>query len=571
MRGMLPLAEVIAAVESQGERLRAEFYGAQGPRGRRGSCPLDREIEESLRESLTRLVDCAFAGEETEPSPGARQGEVWLVDPHDGTFEFMSGRRGSAISVALLRGGVPVLGVVHAPESPDRGHDTIAWAEGAGPMLRNGEPVKSDLSVVALAPGEIVFATASSAQRPETFSRAASPARYVAMPSIAYRMARVAAGDGVATVSLHGVHEYDIAAGMALIRAAGGICIDAQGRDLALEGNPRRTLSGCFAGAPQAARQLQSRDWAALGQEPRREVRVALGFPRRRQPSALSRAQGCLAGHVIGDALASQGPGAHELADGGVHKTIAGQPTDAGEMAITLARSLAGERKLDKEKLLDAYRTWLTSRPVEVAKTTERGLLGLHTSESESNGSLMRIAPAGIWAAGDPQRAARIAREDSALTHPNPVCLEACAGYAAAIAAGVGGANRNAMLDAAITHCTGPARASILLGAESTPPAEDGKRRGLVVASLQNAFFCLFHDGFEAALARTAAAGGDSGSNAAIACALIGAARGREAIPTRWLLRLLACRPLAEAGALRPRPIEYWPDDILELAEALLL
>jgi len=33
---------------------------------------------------------------------------------------------------------------------------------------------------------------------------------------------------------------------------------------------------------------------------------------------------------------------------------------------------------------------------------------------------------------------------------------------------------------------------------------------------------------------------------------------------------VLSCRPLAECGALRPRPIEYWPDDVLELAEALL-
>ena len=58
---------------------------------------------------------------------------------------------------------------------------------------------------------------------------------------------------------------------------------------------------------------------------------------------------------------------------------------------------------------------------------------------------------------------------------------------------------------------------------------------------------------------------------AAIAGALLGACHGREAIPARWIYPVLACRPLAEAGALRPRPIEYWPDDVLELAEALLL
>jgi ADP-ribosylglycohydrolase len=64
--------------------------------------------------------------------------------------------------------------------------------------------------------------------------------------------------------------------------------------------------------------------------------------------------------------------------------------------------------------------------------------------------------------------------------------------------------------------------------------------------------------------------GGDTDTNAAIAGALLGAAYGREAIPRRWIFPVLACRPLAECGALRPRPIEYWPDDILELAEALL-
>src|SRR5438552_3184479 len=82
---------------------------------------------------------------------------------------------------------------------------------------------------------------------------------------------------------------------------------------------------------------------------------------------------------------------------------------------------------------------WLTTRPVDVGRTTEQGLLGLLTTGSESNGSLMRVSPLGIWAAGDPALAARTARDDSTLTHPNEVCVEACAGFAAAIAAGIAG------------------------------------------------------------------------------------------------------------------------------------
>src|SRR6267142_7142590 len=119
----LPLAEVIAIVESEGVRLHAEFYLPRGPRGERGSAPIDREIELRLRAKLQALVPCTFCGEECETVPGAQQGWTWLVDPHDGTFEFTQGRRGSSISVALLRGNVPVLGVVHSPDSPDRGLD----------------------------------------------------------------------------------------------------------------------------------------------------------------------------------------------------------------------------------------------------------------------------------------------------------------------------------------------------------------------------------------------------------------------------------------------------------------
>ena len=149
---------MVAAVEAEGERLRAEFYAPQGPRGRRGSCPLDREIEERLQARLQALIPAQFCGEECAVTPGTRPGWVWLVDPHDGTFEYTAGRRGSAISVALLREGKPVLGVVHAPDAPDRGPDTIAWAEGAGEIRRNGTAVHTDLRNEIMKPGAMMTA-----------------------------------------------------------------------------------------------------------------------------------------------------------------------------------------------------------------------------------------------------------------------------------------------------------------------------------------------------------------------------------------------------------------------------
>jgi len=286
---------------------------------------------------------------------------------------------------------------------------------------------------------------------------------------------------------------------------------------------------------------------------------------------------------VIGDSLGSRVEfktaaeiarlfpgGVRELGDGGVYHTIAGQPTDDSEMALTLARCLISEKNYKKESVLDAYRAWLQTRPIDVGATTERGLLGLHTTESESNGSLMRISPVGVWAAGDPARAAATARIDSALTHPNPVCVEASAGFAAAVAAGVGGAKREAMLEAALANSSGAARAAIEAGAKGALPADYEKKAGWVLIALQNAFRCLMHEELEAALVGTIGHGGDTDTNAAVAGALLGAAHGREAIPSRWILAALACRPLAEAGALRPRPMACWPDDVLEIAEALL-
>ncbi len=538
-----------------------------------------------MREGLQALVPCDFLGEETGLTPGTLAGYRWLVDPQDGTSEFLKARRGSSVSVGLLRAGAPVLGVVHSPNAPDRGRDTIAWAEGAGPIRRNGVPIETDLSHRALKVGEYVWATASSEFRPETWARAVAPARYIAMPSIAYRLARVAAGDGAATVSIHNVNEYDIAAGMALVRAAGGVVLDAQAREIVLSGAVDARASGCFAGAPAAARALARFDWHAMDAEARRGQRVAPRFPRSADDARIERAQGCLLGQLIGDSLGSLvefksatdiarafPAGVRELAEGGTWDTIAGQPTDDSELALALARSIVAQSGYAPQAAFAAYREWLESKPFDVGATTRRGILGEPDHESQANGSLMRVSPIGIWAAGDPARAADAAREDSAMTHPNPVCVEACAAYAAAIAAGVAGGNREQMLSVALERSRHAQVLEVIRrGAAGEPPADFMRHQGWVLIALQNAFCQLFRAvNAEEGIVATVGSGGDTDTNAAIAGALLGAAYGRGAFPSRWVLAILACRPLAAAGAQRPRPSIYWPDDALELAETLL-
>jgi ADP-ribosylglycohydrolase len=93
---------------------------------------------------------------------------------------------------------------------------------------------------------------------------------------------------------------------------------------------------------------------------------------------------------------------------------------------------------------------------------------------------------------------------------------------------------------------------------------------GHVVIALQNAFHEALHaESAEAALVRTVGQGGDTDTNGAIAGALLGAIHGRDAIPLRWRRSVLSCRALPETA--KPRPAEYWPVDLLQLAERLLI
>src|SRR4051794_3460785 len=195
---LLPvLPAVIDLVKQAGIRLAAEFSRPDGPRaGGKETAPIDSEIELFLRAHLTALFPARFVGEEEGVLAAEDNGYCWVVDPHDGTRAFLEGRRGSAVSVALLYQGKPVLGVVFAPLCADHGPDLIAWADG-GQITRNGKAVAIDLSTREFAADDVVFLNHGAWQRPVWNSTACAPARFMSLPSIAYRLARVAVGDGI--------------------------------------------------------------------------------------------------------------------------------------------------------------------------------------------------------------------------------------------------------------------------------------------------------------------------------------------------------------------------------------
>jgi ADP-ribosyl-[dinitrogen reductase] hydrolase len=599
-RAILP--DVIQAVETAGRMVAAEFCRPGGPRfSDHVTAPVDHEIELFLRDRLTGLLPARFVGEEAGVLEAPANGFCWVVDPHDGTRAFLEGRRGSAVSVALLQDGEPVLGVVFAPLSPDRGPDMIAWAQGM-PITRNGRTVAIDLRGRDLAAGDVVFLNHGAWQRPVWHGSAVAPGRFMPLPSIAYRLARVAVGDGIATLTLRPVNALDVAAGHALLLAAGGVLVAEDGAPVTYSALGESRPSACFGGAPAAVAALRARTWRG-STEPRREPRVTLTWPRTPEGTALDRAIGCMLGQVIGDSLgslvefqaaeaiaAAYPAGVRDLRDGGVWNTLAGQPTDDSELALALARTLVGRPRYDPEAAADAYGRWFASAPFDCGSTTAQALSAAARvpagkadaaraaadRASQSNGSLMRVAPIGIRA-GSPEAASAAAMADSALSHPHPVCVTACGAYAAAIAAGIAGADRAGMAHAAraVALAAGTDGEVVLAtldkAAGGVPPAGFQHQMGWVLIALGNAFFHLAttQDPVEA-LVRTVGAGGDTDTNAAIAGALLGAAEGRDAWPVRWALPVLTCRPDAGLGVARPRPEEYWPDDLVDLAEALL-
>ena len=375
------------------------------------------------------------------------------------------------------------------------------------------------------------------------------------------------------------------------MRAAGGCLLDESGHPVAYDRTGDSHARRAVGASPDVAALLCQRPWdvhsGAWG--PERPARLRRGEAVA-DAARLARAHGCLLGQVAGDNLGAlvefqtadevaraypEGP--RRLVDGGRWDLLAGQPTDDSEMALALARSIEGGGGYDPGRALEAYQRWGASSPFDVGHTVSAALQGRPDEGSQANGSLMRASPLGVLAHRlPPHEAAELARADSHLTHPHPVCGDSVAAFVVALAHAIdhgdgGEAAHAAALRWARDAPAAPPVRVALEAATHTAPRCDGASQGWVLIALQNAFHELRHARtVEDGLARTILRGGDTDTNAAIAGALLGAVHGREGLPAQWRSMILSCHPVPGVAA-RPRPMAYWPVDVMELAERLLL
>lgn len=184
----------------------------------------DIAVDTFLKERLSKLLpEAGWLSEETEDDP-SRLGKryIWVVDPIDGTRAFSSGHPDWCVSIALLSGHRPILGLLHAPVLAQ-----TYEAQANGGAFLNGHRL---VSPAAQTKEETRLRLSGPKPLMDRFTRSDLQAdRLPKIPSLALRIARVA--DLSLDLGLAGVnsHDWDIAAADLILHEAGGFLTDFRG------------------------------------------------------------------------------------------------------------------------------------------------------------------------------------------------------------------------------------------------------------------------------------------------------------------------------------------------------
>lgn len=180
----------------------------------------DLAADKLLRQQLlTLLPDAGWLSEETADNPDRLQKrQLWVVDPLDGTKEFVMGIPEFTVSVALVEEGLPILAVIYNPPTGE----LFTGYKGGG-VWYNGQPTA--VSQRETLRGALVHASRSEIKRGE-FAPFEDMFELKIVGSVAYKLAQVAAGQADAAWSRGPKHEWDICAGALLVEEAGGTAVD---------------------------------------------------------------------------------------------------------------------------------------------------------------------------------------------------------------------------------------------------------------------------------------------------------------------------------------------------------
>ena len=195
----------------------------------------DIEADDVLRNILTKeCPEFGWLSEETVDSSERLDNEItWIVDPLDGTKEFVEGIPNFVISIGLVKNGVPALGVIMNPITGDL---YTAY---------NGNGVELNDNPVSISDKINLYNMVMLNSRSETKKGLWDPFnkyfdKLIPIGSIAYKLAMVSANQSDIVASLKPKNEWDICAGHCLINESGGILLTSEGKEICY--NNKNTL-----------------------------------------------------------------------------------------------------------------------------------------------------------------------------------------------------------------------------------------------------------------------------------------------------------------------------------------
>jgi myo-inositol-1(or 4)-monophosphatase len=227
----------LKAARAAGEIIRAHYHTRYAVDYKGEDSPVtiaDRDANHKIYEIIRdEFSSDGWLSEETVDSPARLScRRVWVVDPMDGTKEFIQKVPELAVSIALVEEGTSVVGVAYNPIQ-----DQLFWAVRGQGTWANDRRVQ--VSQAAQLKDATILASRSETQRGE-WKNFSAQFRVRQMGSAAYKMALIATGDADATFTLVPKNEWDICAGVLLIEEAGGTVSHLDGKPVRF--NQAKTL-----------------------------------------------------------------------------------------------------------------------------------------------------------------------------------------------------------------------------------------------------------------------------------------------------------------------------------------
>jgi myo-inositol-1(or 4)-monophosphatase len=202
----------------------------------------DRAVDAVLRQNLLREGEGWLSEESADDMSRLSKKCVWVVDPLDGTREFVQGIPEFCVSIGFVEDGRPVAGGICNPAT----NETIIGAIDTG-VLYNGKPARPSQRTTLK--GSLILASRSEVKRGEWQQFQSGDYQIRPMGSVAYKLGLVSAGLADITFTLTPKNEWDVAAGAALVASAGGFVSTLENTPLQCNRkNP--LLSGLLAGGP---------------------------------------------------------------------------------------------------------------------------------------------------------------------------------------------------------------------------------------------------------------------------------------------------------------------------------